>query len=260
MFISGVRFDNVSMKEAVNRVLMYAQQKRPRHVCTGNLDHLRLANELSSFYETYWDADLVVADGAPIVWLSKAQGEPLKERVTGIDLFERVCAAASNSGLRVYLLGGFPGSAQLTKERLEREHPGINVVGVDCPHPDEFLDGKRHDAMLERIAKAKPQILFVALGAPKQELWISSVKHRINVPVSIGVGGAFEMYAGIAVRAPMWVQKVGFEWLFRLTQEPTRLFERYVLRDMPFLAKAIAHVYAKRKNRNDENEASVLAR
>lgn len=247
MYVSGVRFDNVTMKDAINRVIMFAQQKKPKHVCTGNLDHLRVANENPAFYDAYWSADLVVADGSPVVWLSAFQKQPLKERVTGVDLFRGVCEAAARSGLRVFLLGGLPGSAEESARRLAQEFPGIKVVGTDCPDPASFYFDSEQKRIVQKVRDAAPHVLFVALGAPKQELWIAETKHLLKVPVSIGVGGAFEMYAGVVKRAPLWMQRVGAEWLFRLSQEPLRLFDRYLLKDFPFLAQAVARAYVTRK-------------
>lgn len=247
MNITGLRFDNVTMQEAVNRVLMMAQRRdRARYVCTGNLDHLRLANEDPEFFCAYWDADLVVADGTPVVWLSKLLGKPLKERVTGIDLFRNVCAAAGRAGLKVFLLGGLPGSAEKAREVFEAEYPGINIVGSVCPPHESFDSEVTQRFIRESIKVAKPDILFVGLGAPKQEKWISENVAALKVPVSIGVGGAFEMVAGVRKRAPKWMQRVGLEWFYRFAQEPRRLFDRYFRKDMPFLLKAAAHSWVSR--------------
>ena len=248
MFISGVRFDNVSMQQAVNRIMLFAQQRKPRVVCTGNLDHLRLANENSSFYEAYWDADLVVADGMPVLWLSSVQKESLKERVAGIDLFQRVCESAASAGLSVYLLGGLPGSAEKTKKLLQKNFPG-SVVTTDCPTKEQLESTDGLEIIVSKIKEASPHILFVAFGAPLQETWLATMKDVLEVPVSIGVGGAFEMFCGAKARAPGWIQQLGMEWLFRLSQEPFRLFDRYLLRDLPFFAKALARALVGRKDR-----------
>jgi N-acetylglucosaminyldiphosphoundecaprenol N-acetyl-beta-D-mannosaminyltransferase len=236
--VSNVRFDRVTMGEAVAIVTAFAlQHVHPRYVCTGNVDHLRLAAQDEEFARAYEEADLVLADGMPVVWLSRLAGSPLPERVAGSDLTRRIGRISSETNCKVFLLGGQPGSAARTGDRMMLENPGANIVGSYCP-PIELFDSPEEQAkILRTVREAQPDVLLVAFGAPKQEKWIRKNLLELNVPVTLGVGGSFEMIAGIRSRAPLVVQKMGLEWLWRFSQEPVRLFRRYFLDGIPFLTK-----------------------
>lgn len=249
--VDEIEFDKVTMKDAVRRIVRMARRRdRPRFVCTGNLDHLVLADRDPDFRAAYKKADLVVADGAPVVWLSRiasrAAGGPLPERVAGSDLFWELARVSSEQNLRLFLLGGLPGSAAKTAEIVERRHPGVRIAGTYCPPSDRF-DSKEEQARIRRVVRrASPDVLLVAFGAPKQEKWIMRTKDALGVPVSIGMGGVFEIVAGIRRRAPVWLQRAGLEWFYRFVQEPRRLFRRYFIDDLPYLAGAAARALSLR--------------
>lgn len=237
--VDGLLFDDVSMDEATARIVELARMRdRPRYVCTGNLDHLAIAAADDEFRRAYEGADLVVADGAPVVWLSKLSGEPLRERVAGSDLFWTLGRASAEHGITLFFLGGVPGAAEAAQRELEARYPGVRVVGIYCPPFETFATPEEQDRIVAEVRKASPDVLLVAFGAPKQEKWIAKTKDRLGVPVSIGVGGSFEMAAGMLKRAPVWMQRAGLEWAFRFAQQPRRLFDRYILRDVPHLGKA----------------------
>lgn len=252
--VDDVSFDKVTMDEAVRRIRRMAKKRdRARYVCTGNLDHLVLAERDHEFRAAYRRADLVVADGAPVVWLSRiasrAAGGSLPERVAGSDLFWELARASAETNLRLFFLGGRPGAAAKAAEVVERRHPGARIAGTYCP-PIEAFDAAEEQAKIRRIVRqAAPDVLLVALGAPKQAKWIAANKDALGVPVSIGVGGSFEMAAGVCRRAPAWVQRSGLEWLYRFAQEPRRLFQRYVVDDLPYLAGAAARAIVQRFKR-----------
>lgn len=237
--IGRTRFDNVTMTEAVERILRLVHKAdAPQHVCTGNLDHLALLRQDAEFREIYSSAALVLADGMPIVWLSRLRPDtaPLAERVAGSDLLFELCRASAWTGLRLFFLGGMPGAAESATEVLQERFPGVQICGTYCP-PKETFDTPEEQAKIAQILReATPDVLLVGLGAPKQEKWIARHKMHLGVPVSIGVGGSFEMAAGMVRRAPRWVQKMGMEWGWRLMQDPKRLYKRYICRDMPLLA------------------------
>ncbi len=239
--IDGLLFDDVTLEEATTRIVLLAKMRdRPRFVCTGNLDHLALASSDREFKAAYDAADLVVADGAPVVWLSKLGGTPLRERVAGSDLFWTLGEASARAGTTLFFLGGADGAAEAAKAALERRSKGVKVVGTYCPPFATFSEQAEQDRIREVVRAACPDILLVAFGAPKQEKWIAANKDHLGVPVAIGVGGSFEMASGMLRRAPVWMQRTGLEWAYRFAQQPRRLFHRYVVRDIPHLVKAAA--------------------
>ncbi|HVJ94786.1 MAG TPA: WecB/TagA/CpsF family glycosyltransferase [Labilithrix sp.] len=247
--IDDLPFDKVTMKEAVRRIVRMAKRHdRARFVCTGSLDHLVIAERDPDFRCAYRKADLVVADGAPVIWLSRiaSRAGSLPERVAGSDLFWELARVSGEQGLRLFFLGGLPGAASKAAEVVEQRHPGARIAGTYCPPGDSF-ETREEQAKIRRIVRqAAPDILLVAFGAPKQEKWIVANKDQLGVPVSIGVGGSFELAAGVRRRAPQWLQKAGLEWLYRFAREPKRLFSRYFLDDLPYLAGAAARAFLQR--------------
>jgi N-acetylglucosaminyldiphosphoundecaprenol N-acetyl-beta-D-mannosaminyltransferase len=241
--IDEVAFDKVTMRETVSRIVAMARSRdRARHVCTGNLDHLVLLSHDAGFREAYEGADLVVADGAPIVWLSKLAAKDasgvLPERVAGSDLFWELTKASSETGIRIFFLGGAPGAAANAAAAAEKRYPGAKICGTYCPPFEKFDTDEEQRRIRNIVRAANPDVLLVAFGAPKQEKWIAANKDLLGVPVSIGVGGSFEMAAGLLKRAPKWVQQAGLEWFYRFAQQPGRLFQRYFVHDFPYLVGA----------------------
>jgi len=242
--VADVAFSNVTMKETVALIHLIVQKgSRPHHICTGNMDHLFLLQKDEEFRRSYETASLVLADGMPIVWMSgisrSPRIRPLKERVAGSDLFWELVQASVGSGLRLFFLGGAPGAADEAKAEAERRFPGCHVVGTYCPPKETFATEPEQAKIRAMIREAAPDVLLVGLGAPKQEKWILRNKERLGVPVSIGVGGTFEMAAGRVRRAPVWMRRVGMEWAYRMVQDPGRLARRYLGNDLPFLVSAM---------------------
>lgn len=245
--IDGLYFDDVTLDEATATIVELAKKRdKARYVCTGNLDHLAIAAQDAEFRRVYENADFVVADGAPVVWLAKLSGESLKERVAGSDLFWTLGAASATSGITLFLLGGMPGAAEKAKAALEDRYPGARIVGTYCPPFETFATSDEQDRIVRVVREHSPDVLLVAFGAPKQEKWIAKNAERLGVPVSIGVGGSFEMASGMIKRAPRWMQRTGLEWAYRFAQEPRRLFDRYIVRDVPHLAKAAVRAMTQR--------------
>jgi N-acetylglucosaminyldiphosphoundecaprenol N-acetyl-beta-D-mannosaminyltransferase len=224
-----------TLAEAVDLISGYAAtSKQPAYVVTTNAQHVVLLAENKHFREIYAHADLVVPDGFSLLLASRLVGKGLKERVAGVDLMKQLCARAANTGLRVFLLGGKPGSAKLTARHLKAQYPTLNVAGIACPPRGFETDPAQLAAIDDRIRAAKPDILFVGLGAPKQENWIYERGLKLGVPVSMGVGGSFELLGGVTPRAPQWMQRAGLEWLFRFAVEPRRLWKRYLIGNLQF--------------------------
>jgi N-acetylglucosaminyldiphosphoundecaprenol N-acetyl-beta-D-mannosaminyltransferase len=241
--IDDVAFDRVTMRQTVSRIVEMARSRdRARCVCTGNLDHLVLIAKDEEFRSAYEGADLVVADGAPIVWLSKLAASEddavLPERVAGSDLFWELAKASSETGIRLFFLGGMPGAASKAAAIVEKRFPGATICGTYCPPFEMFHTEQEQRRIRDIVRAANPDVLLVAFGAPKQEKWIAANKDRLGVPVAIGVGGSFEMASGMLRRAPRWIQDLGLEWLYRFAQQPRRLFQRYFIDDLPYLLRA----------------------
>ena len=246
--VANVGFHNVTMAEAVTCIVQMAQKtERPRYVCTGNLDHLVTLEHDPEFRAIYDQSDLNLADGKPVVLLSHLSGGvPLRQRVTGSDLFWELARASAVTGLRLFFLGGAVGAAELAKEAVLRRYPAAHVCGTYCPPAELFATEAEQSRIRERVRAAQPDILLVGFGAPKQEKWIAANKDLLSAPVSIGVGGSFEMASGLVRRAPVWMQDAGMEWAYRFLQEPTRLWQRYFVRDLPFFITLLWRALAER--------------
>lgn len=233
--LGRARIDNVTMAEAIARLCDLVEAGTPEYVVTPNVDHLVKLEDDLEFRIIYERAALVLADGMPLLWASRLLGTPLLAKVSGSDLFVEFAAEAARRGLRLYFLGGRSGAAARAAEVLTERFPGLVVCGVDSPPVGFERDEGQNRRVLARIRAARPDVLFVGLGAPKQEKWIHRWCHDAGVPVSIGVGVSFEFVAGLVRRAPRLLQRVGLEWAWRLLMEPRRLWRRYLVEDTRFV-------------------------
>jgi N-acetylglucosaminyldiphosphoundecaprenol N-acetyl-beta-D-mannosaminyltransferase len=194
-----------------------------------------------TFRECLAKAGVLCADGVPIVWACKWIAKKAVSRVAGVDLLETICASAAKHGLPVFFLGGRPGMAQASAEMLVARYPGLRIAGISCP-PFGFDSTETGlAAVQDEIRSVSPAIVFVALGAPRQELFIQRYIRPLGVPVAMAVGGSFEMIAGAVPRAPQWMRNVGLEWLFRFAQEPRRLARRYLVGNTVCLGLILLH-------------------
>jgi N-acetylglucosaminyldiphosphoundecaprenol N-acetyl-beta-D-mannosaminyltransferase len=232
--ISGVSIHRVTLEDALRRISEFVASGARHQVVTINLDFLRIARKDEQFRQILNAAQLAVADGMPLVWISRWLRRPLPERIAGVDLFEEVAALAVRKGFRLFLLGASQGVAAHAAASLESRNPGLVIAGTYAPPFGAFTDAEQAEIMA-RIHTASPHILFVAFGAPRQERWIYQHLEELGVPVCVGVGGSFDIVAGRLNRAPQWMQRLGLEWLYRLAQEPGRLWRRYLLGDLPVL-------------------------
>ena len=232
--IGGVPIDNVTLAEFLTRCDELIAKREPTYVITPNVDHIVQLQKNREFRRTYDESVLNVADGVPLLWAAKFLGTPLKEKISGSDLLPIICREASQKGFRLFFMGGRPGAVELSAINLCEKYPGLQVVGTYCPPYGFEKDDVENEKIVNLIRESNPDILFVGLGAPKQENWIYRFRLRYNVPISIGVGASFEFAAGMVKRAPVWMQKVGLEWFWRVLMEPGRLWRRYLVDDMQF--------------------------
>lgn len=218
VYILGVRVDNITGEETLERIVQFIRDGRPRQIVTVNPEFVITAQHDRAFCEILNNADLALPDGIGLLWASRVLGKPLRERVAGSDLIYDLAALASARGYSIYFLGAMPGVGQRAAQVLQAKSPGLRVSGIyaGSPRPEE------DDEVVGRIRASAPDILLVAYGAPAQDRWIRRNLDRLGVPVCIGVGGALDFASGKAKRAPFWVRRIGLEWLFRLIQEPWR--------------------------------------
>jgi N-acetylglucosaminyldiphosphoundecaprenol N-acetyl-beta-D-mannosaminyltransferase len=240
--IGRVWIDSVTRAEALCKIRELVDSCSGGCVFTPNVDHILLAEINPEFRRAYRRADLVLADGVPVVWASKVLRVPVPEKLSGSDMILPIARLAAAEGWRVYLLGGNAGVARDAAARLSARE-GVLIVGVDDPFIQLEGGGGTDREIIARIRKAEPDLLFVALGAPKQELWIARHKHELAPAVAIGVGASLDFVAGRLTRAPRWISAIGLEWFYRLVQEPRRLWRRYLLRGprfIPLLLRGLA--------------------
>ncbi len=235
--LRGARFHAVTETDAVAHVTAALAAGRGGWMITANLDHLRRAETDAEYQRMMNEADLVVADGMPLVWAARLQGDVLPERVAGSDLVWSLTEAAAHEGRSVYLLGGVEGAAAAAADVFRTRWPSLRIAGIDCPPFGFESDDAYVDAMRARIAEAAPDVLYVALGSPKQERVIEGLRDVLPRTWMIGVGVSFSFVAGDVRRAPAWMQRTGLEWVHRLTQEPGRLARRYLVDGLPYAAR-----------------------
>jgi N-acetylglucosaminyldiphosphoundecaprenol N-acetyl-beta-D-mannosaminyltransferase len=232
--IFGIQITNLSSCDCLARIGHFIGQAGQTFIATPNVDHIMKLQKDAEFREVYKHVDLVLADGMPLLWAARFFGTPLKEKISGSDLFSKLCEVASQRGWRLFFLGGREGAADKAAQVMRERHPGIQITGTYCPPFGFENDSSENPKIINLIQQAKPDILFVGLGAPKQEKWIYRHRDQYQVPVSIGIGVSFEFTAGMVKRAPLWMQKKGLEWFWRLIMEPRRLWKRYLIDDMQF--------------------------
>jgi len=230
--ICNVLIDNVTSEEVLEKIELLVCNRKPQYLVTPNVDHIVKLQSDSDFKEIYNEANLVLADGMPLLWAAIFLGTPLKEKNSGSDIFPKICKFSVEKGYKLFFLGGRHGAAEQAAEVLKKQYNGLNIVGIYSP-PFGFEDNLEENGKIVAMIKgSSPDILFVGLGAPKQEKWIFKYKEQYQVPVSIGIGVTFEFIAGMVKRAPLWMQKIGFEWFWRVIIEPKRLWRRYFVDDM----------------------------
>jgi N-acetylglucosaminyldiphosphoundecaprenol N-acetyl-beta-D-mannosaminyltransferase len=206
-------------------------------VITINLDHLRRCERQPDYAALVGKADIIVADGMPLVWAAKLQGTPLPERIAGSDLVSTIAESAAAHERSLYLLGGNPGTADAAADVLRARHTELRIVGTHCPPFGFENDEGEMNLIIDLLTEAQPDIVYVALGSPKQERLIEKIRHVLPEAWWLGIGISFSFLSGDVKRAPKWMQKLGIEWVHRLMQEPGRLARRYLVEGIPFALK-----------------------
>lgn len=233
--VMGLDVAAVSEQETVEYVLEAVGRGRGGWICTANLDILRQWRESADLRELVSGADLVVADGMPLVWAGELQGSPLPERVAGSALILSLTAAAAKTGASVFLLGGNPGTAEAAATELLNLSPELRVAGTLCPPFGFDRQPESFDRLAHALSRTAADIVYVGLGFPKQERLIVELRARMPETWFVPCGISFSLVAGEFKRAPAVARRLGLEWLYRLVQEPKRLYRRYMLQGIPFL-------------------------
>ncbi|MBW4421995.1 MAG: WecB/TagA/CpsF family glycosyltransferase [Myxacorys californica WJT36-NPBG1] len=211
--------------QQIQLMLQWAKSYLSKVVCVANVHMLMEGYQNSSFAEVLREADLLTPDGMPLVWMLKLMGVSHQDRVAGLDILDAVCQLAPSQNVSVFFLGSQQIILDSIKQRLEKEFPNLDIAGME-PLPFRALTLQEDEAIIQQINNSGAGIVFVSLGCPKQEVWMAQHKDKVKA-VMIGLGGAFPVYAGLHKRAPLAIRSAGLEWLYRLAQEPQRLWRRY---------------------------------
>lgn len=227
--------DNLTMDEAIEKINTLVINKKSSYVVTPNVDHIVKLDSDEEFKNVYKDADLILTDGMPLIWISKFKDTPIKEKVSGSDLFPKVCELAAQKGYSIFLLGAADGVAAKAAKNLQGKYKNLKISGTYSPKYGFEKDEEEIEKIISIIKLAKPDILAVGLGAPKQEKFIYQFRDKMGVPVSLAIGASIDFEAGNINRAPKLMQNLGLEWFYRLYKEPKRLFKRYLIDDIKIL-------------------------
>lgn len=225
----NTQVDNLTMDETLDRIEQLISLNKNAYVVTPNVDHIVQLERGGELCEVYQEADLILTDGKPLIWISKLYGTPIKEKISGSDLFPLLCQRAAQKGYKMFFLGAAEGVAAKAAENLTAKYPGLQVVGTYSP---PFGFEKNNDELVkiyDMIKNAQPHILVVGLGCPKQEKFIYNHRDALGVPISLGLGASLDFEAGNIKRAPKWMSDHGLEWLYRAVSEPKRLAKRYIV-------------------------------
>jgi N-acetylglucosaminyldiphosphoundecaprenol N-acetyl-beta-D-mannosaminyltransferase len=238
VYVWGLPLAPLTLAQTADAMTALVKAGRPSYIITANTHYAMLTARDKRLADVNTRASLIVADGTPLVWAARWQGTPIPERVAGSDLIYALCERAAVHGFRVFLLGGAPGVAEKAGRRLADLYPGLRVVGTASP-PYRELSPAEREGLCRTIRSARPDILIVAFGQPKAELWIAEHSELLGVPVSTNLGAALDFVAGRVRRAPRSFQRMGMEWAYRMWCEPARLAPRYA-RNAQFMAGMIA--------------------
>jgi N-acetylglucosaminyldiphosphoundecaprenol N-acetyl-beta-D-mannosaminyltransferase len=226
-----IHADRIDLATALDRIVDLCRSGCGGMVVTPNVDHVVMAETNETLKAAYDAAALSLTDGQPLVWLAKAMGRPVPGKISGSDLIRPLIERAAAEGLSCFFFGGKPGIAEKAAATLQGEYPGLVVAGCHSPPFGFETDEAADRAAVDVVVAARPQLVFVALGSPKQEAWMHRHRGALGGAVTLGIGASLDFIAGVVQRAPPWMSQAGLEWVYRLLQEPGRMYERYLVRD-----------------------------
>ncbi|MHB1347690.1 MAG: WecB/TagA/CpsF family glycosyltransferase [Candidatus Humimicrobiaceae bacterium] len=250
----GLNFHNFTFSDALEEITFLIDCRKKTVVFTPNVDHVIRFNRNQKFRGIYNKADLILNDSQVLFFSSKLLAKPLKGKISGSDLLPALCKISAQKGYRIFFLGGSDDSSDIAARKLRETYKSLHIVGTLSPELGFENDISEVNKIIDEINKAEPEILFVGLGTPKQELFISKNKDRLNTILIAGIGASFEFASGRIRRAPKWMQDLALEWLFRLVKEPRRLWKRYLFSNtlfiMLFVKLYFKKVFSASKNRH----------
>lgn len=247
--ILGTPVSSLTMEDLFSDWERVIQQGEKAQVCITPVNSILAARATARVQEIYRNADYVLCDGVPVKWASQFLGNPIKERITGLDVLPRIFPFAASRNFSIFLLGASPGVAEKLKAKMEEKHAGVKIVGTFVPPFRAVFSPEENRQMIEAINAVKLDILLVSLTAPKQDIWIAENLKNLDTHLAIGIGGAFEVAAGMIKRAPLWMQKSGLEWFYRFLQEPKRMFRRYFVEAPVFIPLILKQRFSTRSGR-----------
>ena len=242
VLVLGISVDAIGWGETLARMTRWAKNRESRYVCLVNVHSVVTGSNDPTLHDALEGADLALPDGAPVAWMVRRLGFHEQRRVNGPDLMERFCGICSDTGIGIFLLGGTPQTLDRLRGTLEERSGGLRIAGTRSP-PFREMSREEEEDLVRDINASGMSVVFVGLGCPKQEKWMFRNRNRVN-GVMVGVGAAFDYHAGTLRRAPRWMQSAGLEWLFRMSQEPRRLWRRYLYTNVQFVvgaARQLAH-------------------
>ncbi len=217
--ILGMPVDRLGMEDTLRLLEQFVAEHKPHLVVTADASGIVQAQDDPEFQRLFREADLITPDSAGVIWAAKRKGKPITERVSGVELVDRICALSADKGYRIYFLGAAAGVAELAAEKMRLKHPGCNIVGAR----HGFFPPDSDPIVAQEVAETKPDFLFVAMGIPRQEKFIKATESIIQASVSMGVGGSFDVFSGRVKRAPKLFQTLRLEWLWRVVLNPTKI-------------------------------------
>lgn len=232
----------INMQQTIDYVEKIIAEGNPTQHVVINASKINLMEDDSKLAQIVNSCPLINADGASVVWAAKRLGIPLKERVTGCDLFQKLMAVSEKKGYKVFLFGAKEEVVTKVKAIYEQQYPNIQIVG----YRNGYFTEKDEPQIVKQMRDSGADMMFVAFSSPKKEYWVSKYLNEINIPFVMGVGGSFDIVAGVTKRAPIWFQEHGLEWLYRFVQEPRRMWKRYIIGNARFVALAYKYKFIRR--------------
>lgn len=245
--LMNIMIDNLSMNEALDAIVLAIEKREKILVVTPNVDHIVKLEGNIRFQNAYKNAGLVLVDGTPIMWIAKWYGTPLKEKITGPRLTDKVFELASKKDFSVFILGAADGVAEVAAKKMQQKYNNCNIVGTYSPQHGFEQNQEETNNIIRKINQCKPDLLVAGMGSPKTEIFLNEHIQNLDTHVAISIGAAIDFMAGNIERCPTWINKVGMEWFYRFVKEPKRMFNRYFIDDIKILNIAFKYKNGRKK-------------